>query len=126
MTISEVIPKEKLVPKTNQRMIGPLPFADSSDFEIHPSTSLLQKEITKVKNLSDELKMKLNGEKTKVFTINYSQNYQFYPRITIPGSAEPIEIADSTKLVGVTLTSDLKFHKHVQDIVKKHIKRFGL
>ena len=135
VTIAEVVPKEKLELKTNAKIIGPLPFEDSSDFEIPPSTSLLQKEINKVKNLSDELHMKLNVDKTKIFVINSSNNYQFNPRMTIPGSVKPLEVVDTTKLVGVTLTSDLKFHKHVQNIVKKsfgkiwilrRLKEFGV
>ena len=126
VTIAEVIPKEKLVVKTNERIIGPPPFEDSSDFEISPSTSLLQKEIIKVKNLSDKLHMKLNADKTKIFVTNYSQNYQFNPRITIPESTKPLEIVKTTKLVGVTLTSDLKFHQHVQIIVKKAYKKIWM
>ena len=70
--------------------------------------------------------MKLNADKTKNVVINYSHNYQFNPRMTIPGSAKPLEIVDSTKLVGVTLTSDLKFHKHVQNIVKKSFNKMWM
>ena len=70
--------------------------------------------------------MKLNAEKTKLFVINYSNNYQFAPRVTIPGSAKPLEVVNTTKLVGVTLTSDLKFHKHVQTIVKKAYKKIWM
>ena len=126
VNIAEIIPKEKLVLKTNERIIGPLPFEDSSDFEILPSTSLLQKEIDKVKNLSDKLHMKLNADKTKFFVTKYSQNYQFNPRITIPESSKPLEIVTTTKLVGVTLTPDLKFHQHVQNIVKKSYKKMWM
>ena len=32
VTIGEAVPKEKLALKTNERIIGPLPFEDSSDF----------------------------------------------------------------------------------------------
>ena len=70
--------------------------------------------------------MKLNADKTKIFVINYTNNYQFYPRMTIPGSTKPLEVVNTTKLVGVTLTSDLKFHQHVQTIVKKSCKKIWM
>ena len=53
----------------------------------------------------------------------------------IPGSTNPLEIVESTKLVGVTLTSNLKFHAHVNNIVKqaynkiwmlRRLKAFGV
>ena len=70
--------------------------------------------------------MKLNDGKTKFFVVNYSQNYQFYPRMTIPGSNKNLEIVGTTKLVGVTLSSDLKFHEHVQGLVKKAYKKIWM
>ena len=62
--------------------------------------------------------MILNSEKTKIFVINPSQNYQFTPRMRVPGANTDLEVVYTTKLVGVTLTADLKFHQHVYNIVK--------
>ena len=39
---------------------------------------------------------------------------------------KPLEVVQTTKLVGVTLTSDLKFHEHVKIIVKKANKKIWM
>ena len=118
-----------------ERIIGPLPFQDSSDHELTPENSLLQQEISKAKKSSDDLKMILNADKTKAFVINYSHNYQFRPRLRVPGSDDDLEVVTSVKLVGVTLSADLKFHEHVTKMVKsangkmwmlRRLKEFGL
>ena len=79
--------------------------------------------------------MILNSEKTKIFVINPSQNYQFTPRMRVPGANTDLEVVYTTKLVGVTLTSDLKFHQHVNNMVKsansklwmlRHLKQFEI
>ena len=77
--------------------------------------------------------MILNADKNKIFIINFSQNYQFIPRFRVPDAKNDLEVVSSTKLVGITLTNDLKFHVHVQNIVKngnnkmwmlRHLKQF--
>ena len=96
-----------------------------------------QRELVKAKEVSDNLQMILNADKIKKFCVNPSLNYQFQPRIRIPGSNNDLEVVASTKLVGVTLTSDLKFHKHIENIVKasnnklwmlllRQLKKFGM
>ena len=79
--------------------------------------------------------MILNDKKTKAFVINYSKNYQFRPRLRVPGSSSDLEVLSSVKLVGVTLSADLKFHEHVNKIVKTanrkmwmlcRLKEFGM
>ena len=135
VTTAEAIQINKLTAKPPQRIIGPLPFKDSSDLELSPENSLLQNEIIKAKSTSDDLKMVLNASKTKAFMINYSKNYQFIPRLRVPGSNADLEVVDTVKLVGVTLTADLKFHDHVSNIVKtgngklwmiRRLKEFGI
>ena len=118
VTTAEAVEMNKLSLKTTERIIGPLPFRNSSDLELSPESSLLQKEIEKAKYISDDLQMTLNSEKTKIFVINYSKNYQFTPRMRVPGSTNDLEVVFETKLVGVTLTCDLKFHKHVYNMVQ--------
>ena len=53
----------------------------------------------------------------------------------VPGASNDLEVVYTTKLVGVTLTSDLKFHQHVNNMVKsansklwmlRHLKQFEI
>ena len=64
-------------------------------------------------------------------TFTQDDNFRNYvPNIIIEG--EPVEQVEHAKLLGVTLSNDLTWHKHVDSIVKKaaknmlyQLKRYG-
>ena len=66
VTAAEAVTIEKLTPKMNARPNGPLLFDDTSDLELSPSDSLIQKELN-AKDLRTNLQMILNADKTKKF-----------------------------------------------------------
>ena len=55
---------------------------------------------------------------------NFSDKYQFSTRLAIDG--KPIEVINSTKLLGTIITSDLKWDKNTNHIVKKANARMEL
>ena len=121
-TVQEVVDLNSTL-CTNIDRSGPLPFHESSGKVLPASNSLLQEEIVKIKELSDEREMVLNAKKTKIFIANFSHLHQFRPLLTIPGQQAPIEVTLETKLLGYWLTSDMKPHKHVEYIVSRATKR---
>ena len=62
--------------------------------------------------------MKVNSEKTKVVLFNKSTKYDFMPKIHVNPN-ENVEVVDKIKLLGVIISSDMKWHKHVSYICKK-------
>ena len=52
---------------------------------------------------------------------NFSTKYDFMPKLTIGG--EQLEVVESTKLLGVMISSDLKWNHHTDYVVKKAKKR---
>ena len=60
--------------------------------------------------------MMINGQKTKSMIFNFTDKYQFSTRLSIDD--EPIEVIDSTKLLGTIITSDLKWEQNTAHIVK--------
>ena len=97
---------------------APLPFWESSGKLLPLDNSLLQKEISSIKEISDQREMKLNPKKTNLFIVNFSKNHQFKPLLKIPGDQNLLQVVQETKLLGYWLTSDMKPHKHVQYILK--------
>ena len=65
--------------------------------------------------------MELNIKKTKAMIFNFSKNYQFTSDILLKN--EKIEIVQQAKLLGLILTSDLKWDENTNYLVKDANKR---
>ena len=90
---------------------------------LNKENTLLQAEINTIKTLSDNREMSLNARKTVLFTVNFTNNYQFVPTLQIPGTGSPLKTVEETKLLGYWLTKDMKTHKHVEYILEISYKR---
>ena len=61
--------------------------------------------------------MEMNIEKSKNMILNFTHNYQFSTNISHNGN--DLETIEETKLLGTIVTSDLKWHKNTEYLVKK-------
>ena len=68
--------------------------------------------------------MEINEKKTKALIINFTNNYQFTTRINLKG--ELIEIADSMKILGVTINNQLSWNENMAILVRKVNQRMQL
>ena len=68
--------------------------------------------------------MLINEKKTKCMIFNFTDKYQFTTRLRI--NDEPIEVIDSTRLLGTIITSDLSWDQNISSIVKKANARMEL
>jgi len=97
----------------------------SSEIPVHsqfiPSDNLkTQKYVETINDWTEKNKMVLNPKKTK----NFSKNHQFTTNIKLKGGN--IEIVDETKLLGTIITSDLKWKRNTEEIVKDANKRMRI
>ena len=67
------------------------------------------------------MKMKLNVKKSKVMVFNFTEDYQFSTRLYLENTL--LEIVNETKLLGTIITSDLKWSKNNEMLVKKGYQR---
>ena len=68
--------------------------------------------------------MNINSDKSKEMLISFMQDHDFrstVPRLIIDGNE--IDNVQYAKLLGVTISSDLTWNKHVENIVAKAGKR---
>ena len=65
--------------------------------------------------------MKMNDRKTKVMVFNRTRHFQFPPELIIKGC--DLELVTEHKVLGLVITSDLKWHSHVEQITKKARQR---
>ena len=68
----------------------------------------MQSYMDNIEQWTNKNKMKVNGKKTKLMIINYTNNYKFSTRIYLQN--ELLEIVEDIKLLGLVLSSDLMFH----------------
>ena len=105
-----------LVPATP--IIGPMNWHEQSGLVLPPENSTLQHQLGDLLDFTIANKMKINIKKTKIIPFNTTKKYSFLPQLCFPGS-EPLEVIYETRLLGVTLCSNLSWHAHVNDICKR-------
>ena len=80
--------------------------------------------LNKIQNWTENQKMVLNQKKTKAMIFNFTDNYQFGTRLQL--NDEYLEVVEKSKLLGVMLTSDLKWDENTSYLVKKANARMEL
>ena len=86
--------------------------------------SLIQDSVNDAVDWTSNNYMKINSKKSKEMIISFTRNIHVHedvPNIVIEGN--PVEQVEHAKLLGVILSNDLTWNKHVDSIVKKAAKR---
>ena len=99
---------------------------DSTISEVVPmsNNSALQLIVDEAVGWSDRNKLQLHPTKCKEFRIQFSKREYIAEPIIISG--QQLEIVKSAKILGVTLTDDLRWNKHIGTVVSKASKRLYL
>ena len=79
----------------------------------------------KLKAYTEENEMRINKKKTKVMLFNEANKYDFMPEIEID-NGEILEVDEEFKLLGVIMTSDLKWNKNTKHITQKGFQRLWM
>ena len=125
LTLAEsLILKESVLSVPESARPQPDPYRARTGHVLVPGNSQVLSQITSVIEYAKENDMKLNLDKTKFMLFNHCQSIDFQPSYTIDGTE--IEYVEETKLLGLVLTSDLKFDRNTEFIVKKGYKRIWI
>ena len=100
-----------------------VPNSDLTGKVLPKSNTHIQTQLDLIKKLSDDREMTLNDDKTCLFIVNFTENHQFLPLISIPGCAEELDVVLETKLLGYWLTKDMKTDQHVEYMLEICYKR---
>ena len=95
---------------------------DSTISEVAPmsNNTALQLIVDEAVGWSDRNKLQLHPTKCKEFRIQFSEREYIAEPIIISG--QQLEIVKSAKILGVTLTDDLRWNKHIGTVVSKTSK----
>jgi hypothetical protein len=100
-----------------------------SDIPIHnqyipPDNLLSQEWLNEINDWTMQQKMMINEKKTKTMIFNYTENYQCTTRLKI--NNEPIDVINSTRLLGTIISNDLSWDLNTSALVKKANARMEL
>ena len=84
-------------------------------------TSNIQDTVDRVQSWSVANKMQLNASKCKELVINFTKPKEEFPRLKILSGQ--IDIVNHARILGLTISNDLKWNLHITNIIKKANKR---
>ena len=96
----------------------------SQELTLPVQNSRVYRQLLEVRDQSETNQMKLNYKKTKVMVFNPCKSKVFMPRLVLEGN--PLEVVEETKLLGLTIRSDMKWISNTEDMVKRGSKRLWL
>ena len=96
---------------------------DTTASELLPkgSVSKAQNIVDRVTQWSDENRVQLHPDKCKELRITFSKNPSVLDPLIV--DLKEIEIVDNVKLLGVTMSSDLTWNVHIEEVLKKANER---
>ena len=99
---------------------------DSTMFEVcqEGDTTQIQESVDMVDIWTNQNDMRLNSEKCKEMIIDFSRNYSLTSGIqNVTIGEQVLERVEHAKMLGVTISNNLTWSKHVDNIVSKAGKR---
>ena len=113
--------KTSLVPDPSGRP-RPLNYQERTEHILPPENNLLQHIVQDTEIFAEANKMKLNKEKTKIISFSKSRKWDFPPELEFVDGTK-IGTLSETKLLGVIVNNDLKWHKNTTYICNKARQR---
>ena len=104
----------------------PLKYHERTQHILPRYSNFLQNMLDNLHSFTDDNLMKINVQKSKVMLFNTSRNFDFPPELLIPGSNDLLDVIESTKLLGIKLTADLRWSEHTSFLCTKAASKFWM
>ena len=125
LTIAEAMKlKNVLTVDSTEVWERPVNYHNRTEQKLNPENSQVQAQLSELAVYANTNEMKINQNKSKVMLFNTSYKNDFTPEIEINGVV--LEVVEQMKLLGVMITSDLKWRANTEFITKKAYKRLWL
>jgi hypothetical protein len=118
LTLAEALDLKKCLESDSENILEkPLAYHDRTNHILPSNNSKVQEQLDGINRYAKINEMKINKNKTKVMLFNTARLRDFTPKLKIDGDA--IDVVEEIKLLGVILTSDLKWNENTMHITKK-------
>ena len=98
-------------------MPKPLTFHNRTGHILDPVKVKMIPKLQEIQNFAETNEMSINSQKTKIMIFNKSLKYDFMPEIQIKG--ENLEVVEEFKILGLVITSDMRWNQHVKYICQR-------
>ena len=116
--------KDVLDYKEESSLVRPLNYHERLEQALSPEKSQVQNQLNILSEHAKQNKMKINHDKTKIMLFNPGKKHDFQPKIEMEGLK--LDVVDQMKLLGVVITSDLKWDENTDFITSKAFRRLWL
>ena len=114
----------KLSLKTDQAdRPKPLTYNERTKQILSPQDNQMQGMLDSLQEFATNNLLKVKEKKTNVIKFNFSKANDFPPELNIEGFKDQLKVINETKLLGVILTSDLKWSANTDYICKRAYKK---
>ena len=96
-----------------------LNFHERTEHVLPMDSNCLQSELNDLHSYTIENLMKINVNKTKIMLFNTSKSYDFPPELSLPTSSTYLHVVEQTRLLGLQISTDLRWADHTGCICKK-------
>ena len=125
LTVAEaLLLKDTLIDDVGNTLTKPLKFHDRKEQILPNASSRVQRQLDDITNYAADNEMAINKKKTKSMLFNTAISRDFTPNLTIEN--ETIDLVEEMKLLGVQITSDLKWETNTNYITKKAYTRLWI
>ena len=114
--------KKRLI---NDPVVRPFPLNYHERTQHVLPVSTLQNQLCKIEDFTDRNMMKINSSKSKIMIFNKSKNYDFPPEYAFK-DGKNLEVLEVTKLLGIQLSTDLRWASNSQSICERTMSKMWL
>ena len=107
--------KKKLVENPEKKPVRPLTYHNRTSQILPQEENILQTQMDQLRDFTEENEMRINSKKTKIMLFNTSKKNDFHPQI-FGENGEVLELEEEFKLLGVKVTSNLRWDSYTQYI----------
>ena len=122
---AEAVELKKQLRKDHVTRPFPLSYHERTQHVYPAESSILQQRLSIIEKFTNDNQMRINESKSKILIFNKSRNYDFPPEFSF-SNGDHLEVLEEVRLLGVVLTTDLRWAANTSSIYSKAMGKMWL
>ena len=112
--------------ENDPNLVRPRNFHDRTGHILPRRNCVISDQLNQLSKYVKHHQMKINEEKTKVMLFNSTKKWDFSPSVSLGIRDTNLEVVDEIKLLGIIITSDMKWHRNTSQLCEKGYRRLWM